>query len=107
MTTKTKAVLEKWIEDNRIGAPVNGAVYDPGNEELTCVGIDGEVDLSELASLIESAGRERCAKIAEHFWDAMQFDAHWPIPTPEAGALKIAEAIRKDRSSDPPQAETK
>ena len=102
MTAETKSIIEKWIEDNRMGAPVNGAVYDPGNEELTCVGIDGAVDLSELATLIESAERERCAKIADKMPDCTDDNC---TETECIVRTEIAREIRKDRGCNPPQAE--
>lgn len=64
MTAETKTAIDGWIADESM-AVHHGAVYDPGNDGLTCVGIDGCVDLSELADLIETAERERCARIAE------------------------------------------
>lgn len=103
MTTETKTIIDKWIEENRMGPPLHGAVYDPGNEEVTCVGIDGEVDLAELASLVESAERERCAKVAESQFEKWNSGRAFRR---NYGA-EIATEIRKDRGCEPPQAETK
>lgn len=106
MTAETRAVIDKWITDNAMGPPIHGAVYDPGNEALTDVGIDGGVDLAELAESIESAECERCAAMA---------DRHIPIELAGghfcsgAGCLCHALAKRicgKDHGCDPPQAKS-
>lgn len=48
MTDATKAVLQKWVEENSNG-PMH-AVFN-WNESFTDACIDGQVDLAELAFL--------------------------------------------------------
>lgn len=99
MTKEIKSAIQKWIEDNRMGPPIHGDVYS-SNEPLTDVGIDGQIDLSELADIIESAERERCAKIVDSceftapaiYSDAESVQSYFRL----IRARMVAE-IRKDR----------
>ncbi len=62
MTEETKNALLKWITANT-QSPGRSIFNFDGN--LAAVEIDGDMDLGELAESIESAERERCAKIAD------------------------------------------
>jgi hypothetical protein len=61
MTPATIAILEEWQGENLMSD--RGAIYEPDENPFNQVGIDGAVDLGELALKIQNSERERCAKV--------------------------------------------
>lgn len=69
MTDAIKKLLNDWISDNLTSSPdPYGAIHDAGNGDGT-IQADGYLNLGELTGLIESAERERCAKIAATYFE--------------------------------------
>ncbi len=103
MTSATRSAIRKWIDEGKY------LYMEPDEDDVDfehCALDDSDTNIGALAEAIESAERERCAKIA----DAAICVFSGPALRSEGFDLarkSIANQIRKDRGCDPPQAETK
>ncbi len=95
MTAETKAIIQTWISQNLMSDDPHAAIHSVDSDGLG-VEADGHLSIGELAELIESVERERCATEA-YTTGKIDFGNGSCIELPKSGifARHIDEAVER------------